>query len=67
MGMGIKSIELKIREIEQHADTAYEVSWATLLGENRQVLDESKYIVVWKKEDGEWKLHRDIFNSNLPK
>ena len=27
---------------------------------------EEKYIVVWKKEDGKWKLFRDIFNSNLP-
>ena len=28
-------------------------------------VDEAKYIVLWKKEDGRWKLHRDIFNSNL--
>ena len=28
--------------------------------------DEGKYVVVWKKqEDGSWKLHRDIWNSNL--
>ena len=28
--------------------------------------DEGKYVVVWEKqEDGSWKLHRDIWNSNL--
>lgn len=25
-----------------------------------------KYIVLWKKVNGKWKLFRDIFNSNLP-
>ena len=29
-------------------------------------LGNGKYIVLWKKEDGKWKLHRDISNSNLP-
>ena len=29
-------------------------------------VDQGKYIVLWKKEDGKWKLFRDIFNSNLP-
>ena len=27
---------------------------------------QGKYIVLWKKVDGKWKLFRDIFNSNLP-
>jgi len=25
-----------------------------------------KYMVVWKKENGKWKLHRDMANSDLP-
>ena len=29
-------------------------------------LGNGKYIVLWKKEAGKWKLHRDISNSNLP-
>ena len=29
-------------------------------------LDKGKYIVLWKKEDGKWKLHRDISNTDLP-
>lgn len=29
-------------------------------------VDMGKYIVIWKKEDGKWKLHRDISNSDLP-
>jgi len=31
-----------------------------------QVVDKGKYIVTWKKEGGQWKLHQDIWNSDLP-
>lgn len=31
-----------------------------------QVVDKSKYIAVYKKEDGRWKIFRDCFNSDLP-
>ncbi len=31
-----------------------------------QEVDMGKYIVTWKKEDGQWKLHQDIWNSDLP-
>ncbi len=29
-------------------------------------IDRGKYIVLWKMEDGKWKMFRDIFNSDLP-
>jgi len=29
-------------------------------------IDKGKYIVVWKKEDGKWKIHRDLSNTDLP-
>jgi hypothetical protein len=28
--------------------------------------DTGKYIVVWKRQDGVWKLHADIWNSDAP-
>ena len=29
--------------------------------------DSGKYVVVWKKQDdGNWRLHVDIWNSDLP-
>jgi hypothetical protein len=31
-----------------------------------KVLDKGKYIVIWKKEDGTWKLHRDIWTTSVP-
>lgn len=65
-GMGIKQALLEIQELEDHGDTAIEVSNYTLKGAEGQVLDQGKYIVIWKLVDGDWKLHRDIFNSSLP-
>jgi len=28
-------------------------------------MDHGKYIVVWKNTADGWRLHRDIFNSNM--
>jgi ketosteroid isomerase-like protein len=66
LDMGIKAARLEIVEAEEHGDTAIEVSRFALLGESEQVLDKGKYIVIWKRDGGQWKLHRDIFNSSLP-
>jgi uncharacterized protein (TIGR02246 family) len=66
MDMGIKGAALEIGEVEAHGDTAIEVSTYTLSGEEGQVLDKGKYIVIWKQVGGQWKLHRDIFNSSRP-
>ena len=66
MNMGFKEAKLEIVEVDPCADTAIEVSKFTMLGEAGQVLDEGKYIVIWKHLDGKWLLHRDIFNSSMP-
>ena len=66
MDMGIKEALIETGEVEQHGETAIEVSTFTLKGESGQVFDQGKFIVVWKQESGSWKLHRDIFNSSMP-
>lgn len=66
MDMGIKTAQLEIVEVEDHGDTAIEISTYTLQDEDGQLLDRGKYLVIWKQEAGQWKLHRDIFNSSLP-
>lgn len=66
MDMGIKGLGLEIVELEDHGSTAIEVGNYTLTSEGGEVIDRGKYVVVWKQEDGNWKLHRDIWNSNTP-
>ena len=66
MDMGIKTAELKTVELDGYGDAAFEVGRYTLGGEGGQVLDKGKYVVIWKQEDGQWKLHRDIWNTSMP-
>ncbi|OZG74335.1 DUF4440 domain-containing protein [Hahella sp. CCB-MM4] len=66
MDMGIIAMNLDTLEVEGSGDLAYEVGKYSLEIEGGQVVDEGKYIVVWKQVAGQWKLHRDIFNTNLP-
>ncbi|WP_020408630.1 YybH family protein [Hahella ganghwensis] len=66
MDMGVKAMNLDTLEVEGDGDIAYEVGKYTLEAEGGQAVDQGKYVVVWKQEAGQWKLHRDIFNSSLP-
>ncbi len=66
MDMGIKAARLETVEVEDYGDTAFEVGRYTLEGAGGQVLDRGKYIVIWKQDGGQWKLHRGIWNSSIP-
>jgi uncharacterized protein (TIGR02246 family) len=66
MDMGIASAQIELGEVEQHDDTAIEVGTYMLHAQGGEELDAGKYIVIWKRVGGEWKLHRDIFNSSKP-
>ncbi|WP_064604268.1 YybH family protein [Photobacterium sp. J15] len=66
MDMGIKVIKLETLEVEGYGDTATEVGKYILEDEGGQVLDEGKFMVIWKQEAGQWKLHRDMINSSVP-
>ena len=66
MDAGIASAKIEILEVEGHGDTAIEVSTFSLHAQDGTELDAGKFIVVWKRVEEEWKLHRDIFNSSKP-
>jgi uncharacterized protein (TIGR02246 family) len=63
---GMKGATFKTLEVETFGDTAYEVGTYEITGDGGKHLDHGKYIVVWKREGGSWKLHRDIWNSSMP-
>jgi uncharacterized protein (TIGR02246 family) len=66
MHMGITAAKLETAEVEGHGNTTNEVGTYILQGAGGQVLDMGKYVVIWKQEAGQWKLHRDIWNSSKP-
>jgi ketosteroid isomerase-like protein len=64
--MGLKSVKLESLELEVAGDSANEVGQATLGlappgGQSVSVV--VKYVVVWKKSGGQWRIHRDIWNT----
>ncbi|SFA81842.1 YybH family protein [Algoriphagus aquimarinus] len=62
---GITGVDLRLENVYGTEDLIAEEGQLTLFAGD-QAVGEEKYIVLWKKEDGKWKLFRDIFNSNLP-
>lgn len=55
-----------IEDTEAYAqgDLGYKQGRYTMADADGTVVDEGKYIEIWRQIDGEWQLHRDIFNSN---
>jgi len=66
LGMGIKRCSFDTLEVEEHGDAAIEIGRVTLYADGDVQIDTPKYLVVWKREDGKWRMHRDIFNSDQP-
>jgi ketosteroid isomerase-like protein len=64
-GMGITKANLETVEAEPAGDQIVETGNFTLYG-GETVLDKGKYLVVWKQDNGSWKLHRDIWNTSMP-
>jgi len=65
-GMGLQDVSLETLDLEVDGDTACEVGRATLElnppGSEPTSLA-VKFVVFWRKEDGVWKWHRDIWNA----
>ena len=59
--LGLKDVRLNIVDLEVAGDTAHEVGEAVLTLESGAAT--FKYVVVWKKVGGQWRLHRDIWNA----
>lgn len=59
--LGLKSVRLQTVDLEVSGDTAHELGEAHLgIASGSAVV---KYVVVWKKVDGQWRLHWDIWNT----
>ena len=63
---GIATADLKTTEVHAQGPLAFEIGTYAMKLKDGTVADRGKYLVVWQKEDGKWKLHRDIWNTSLP-
>ena len=67
--MGIKEATLETEVVEARGNAAYEVGKYTMIIEppgGPTISDRGKYLVVWKRQEGSWKLHSDMWNTSLP-
>ncbi|MBO9204540.1 MULTISPECIES: YybH family protein [Niastella] len=63
---GLKEIKLTTVDLVGNAELLVETGLYEAIGNTNKTLDKGKYIVVWKPENGGWKIYRDIGNSNVP-
>jgi len=64
--MGFKSFSLESTNVYGNPDLVVEEGKWSVGDGSGKTLDDGKYIVLWKQENGKWKLWRDIWNSNNP-
>ncbi len=63
---GVGGIDIVTEELTGNADGLSEVGTYNLKDAGGKSLEKGKFIVLWKQEDGKWKMHRDIFNGDAP-
>ncbi len=63
---GVASVKLTTTDVWGCEDMVAEEGTLVINGKGGKQLDKGKYIVLWKMEDGQWKLFRDVFNSDIP-
>ena len=66
MDMGLKTANLETVEVEGYGDRAMEIGNYKLFVDGGQMVDHGNYLVIWKQEDGQWRLYRDIWNTSMP-
>ena len=59
---GIQDVKLETGDVASAGDLAYETGVVRLVQKDG-ALSSARYVVVWKRVDGMWLLHRDIWNS----
>ncbi|HEX6324805.1 MAG TPA: DUF4440 domain-containing protein [Vicinamibacterales bacterium] len=63
---GITGFDLVTGEVETAGDMAWETGTYAMTLKDGTVADRGKYVVIWTRVNGEWKIHRDIWTTSLP-
>ena len=64
--MGLKDFRPVTAEVWGNENLIGEEGTWSLYDDKGGVMDHGKYVVLWKMEDGQWKLFRDCWNSDVP-
>ena len=64
--MGIRGGSLNTEEVMGGPEVVGETGKYVITDSAGKAMDKGKYLVLWKQENGKWKMHRDIWNSDNP-
>jgi ketosteroid isomerase-like protein len=62
---GLTAFAVDSLELEGAGEWAYEMGRYRLYAGD-ELADEGKYLLIWKREAGQWRIHRDIVNTSRP-
>ncbi len=66
MRMGLKEMTFSGTDITGSPDFIIETGNYEMKDAGQSIIDKGKYVVIWEKRNGEWKLYRDIGCTSLP-
>jgi ketosteroid isomerase-like protein len=61
------TLEFQTQELDLAGETAMEIGVYLRRRADGSLFDRGKYMVIWKRVAGDWKIHRDMFSTSLPK
>jgi ketosteroid isomerase-like protein len=62
----VTRIERRTVETEIEGNLGWETGTYVLLQDDGLVIDQGKYVAIWKRGAKGWLIHRTIFNSSIP-
>jgi ketosteroid isomerase-like protein len=63
---GIRNVVLTTDEVMGGKEAVVETGKYEVFVANNVSVEKGKFVVVWKEENGKWKMYRDIWNSDAP-
>ena len=64
LALPVREMQLHTVEISGAGPDVSELGRYVIVGDDGNTLDSGKYIVIWKRETGGWRIYRDIWNSS---
>lgn len=64
--MGIYAMPREPTKLDWLVGTVNEIGVYRFLDRSHRVIDVGKYVIIWKADQGRWKIQYDIWTSNLP-
>ena len=59
-------IQIEVEEMKEERHLGYRMGTFEITDGEGKIVDDGKYVEVWKKRDGHWWFELDIWNSNRP-